>query len=61
MLVPHRRSTAVSLETTPFVQCVSNPNLFKGAEVSEKEGRAIVAEYKRQYKIKVGLVLMVLG
>ena len=28
---------------------VSNPNLFKGPEVSAKEGRAIVAEYKRQY------------
>ena len=28
---------------------LSNPNLFKGPEVSEKEGRAIVAEYKRQY------------
>ena len=28
---------------------VSNPNLFKGPEVSAKEGREIVAEYKRQY------------
>ena len=28
---------------------LSNPNLFKGPEVSAKEGRAIVAEYKRQY------------
>ena len=28
---------------------VSDPTLFKGPEVSEKEGRAIVAEYKRQY------------
>ena len=28
---------------------LSNPNLFKGPEVSAKEGRAIVAENKRQY------------
>ena len=28
---------------------ISNPNLFKGPEVSAKEGRAIVDEYKRQY------------
>ena len=28
---------------------VSNPTLFKGPEVSEKEWRANVAEYKRQY------------
>ena len=28
---------------------ISDPTLFKGPEVSEKEGRAIVAEYKRQY------------
>ena len=31
------------------VEVLSNPNLFKGPEVSAKEGRAIVAEYKRQY------------
>ena len=29
---------------------LSNPNLFKGPEVSAKEGRAIVDEYKRQYR-----------
>ena len=29
---------------------LSDPTLFKGPEVSAKEGRAIVAEYKRQYK-----------
>ena len=28
---------------------LSDPTLFKGPEVSAKEGRAIVAEYKRQY------------
>ena len=28
---------------------VSDPTLFKGPEVSEKEGRALVAEYKKQY------------
>ena len=29
---------------------LSDPTLFKGPEVSEKEGMAIVNEYKRQYK-----------
>ena len=33
---------------------ISDPKLFKGPEVSEKEGRAMVAEYKRQYKDKGG-------
>ena len=39
----------------PFVDfgkawsALSDPTLFKGPEVSAKEGRAIVAEYKRQY------------
>ena len=28
---------------------ISDPTLFKGPEVSDKEGKAIVAEYKRQY------------
>ena len=28
---------------------ISNPNLFKGPEVSAEEGRKIVANYKRQY------------
>ena len=29
---------------------VSDPGLFKGPEISAKEGKALVAEYKRQYK-----------
>ena len=29
---------------------VSDPGLFKGPSISEKEGKAMVAEYKRQYK-----------
>ena len=29
---------------------IRDPGLFKGPEVSEKEGKALVAEYKRQYK-----------
>ena len=29
---------------------ISDPGLFKGPEVSAKEGKALVAEYKRQYK-----------
>ena len=29
---------------------ISNPNLFKGPEMSAKEGRALVREYKRKYK-----------
>ena len=40
----------------PFVdwkkgwQVLSNPRLFKGPQVSAKEGRAMAAEYKKQYK-----------
>ena len=29
---------------------ISDPGLFKGPEISAKEGKAMVAEYKRQYK-----------
>ena len=28
---------------------VSDPTLFKGPEVSAKEGRELIAQYKRQY------------
>ena len=40
----------------PFVdwkkawQVVSDPRLFKGPEVSAKEGKELIAEYKRQYQ-----------
>ena len=36
---------------------ISNPKLFKGPEISAEEGRAPIAEYKRQhedYKSKGG-------
>ena len=43
---------------------VSDPTLFKGPEVSAKEGRELIAQYKRQYsdyKRKAVLVVTVLG
>ena len=51
----HQRGEEIPLPF-PFVdwkkawQVVSDPGLFKGPEVSAKEGKAMVAEYKRQYK-----------
>ena len=54
--VKHYKGGGLSIPF-PFVDfkklwdVVSDPTLFKGPEVSEKEGRALVAEYKRQYNV----------